>query len=137
MAIGVCGGSAFTPLCAEPPQSNLAGAQSARDITVTGQHPIVIGGRSAPAPCVAADVAGRRIGATDCAAAKLDEAAKAASTRAQADPTFGVPNAGSGDTKVGVGSLTGSSQRLGADLRGRTSLPVRPALPPPANPFPR
>jgi hypothetical protein len=135
---GVCGGFAL-PLFAEPPQSTGTGqegqAVSGGDITVTGQQPVRIGGTPARSPCPAANAAGK--GADDCAAAKLDEAARVAQHAATIDPTLAVPNARSGDTTVGVGSLTGSSQRLGADLRGRTTLPVRPVPTPPASPFRR
>jgi hypothetical protein len=128
LALGACGGSAAMPLDAEPPSSSPQGGP-APTITVEGARPIVIGGPPA-SRCGGKDDA-------DCAAAKLQDAAGAAQAAAKADPTFAVPHAGSADTVVGVGSLTASSQRLGADLRNATKLPQRPVPPPPTTPFPR
>jgi hypothetical protein len=124
--LSVCGGSPI-PLWAEPPQSSA-------DETIT-----VRGARLGQAgdPCVAVDAAGRRAGQTDCAAQKLQDAARAAQARAKGDPTLAVPNARSAGTIVGVGSLAASSERLGGDLRNATTLPQRHVPPPPAAPFSR
>jgi hypothetical protein len=144
VVLGISGGFPIVPLWAKPPQSNTAGqgtGQQAsgqtsshdRDVTVTGKRPITIGGT--PPACT---TTGQGTGTADCAAHTLDSAAKLAQAQASGDPTLGVPNARSGDTVVGVGSLTASSQRLGADLRNRTTLPKRPAPPPPPpSPFAR
>jgi hypothetical protein len=143
VVLGISGGFVPQPLGAKPPQSNTAGqgtGQQAsgqasshdRDVTVTGKRPITIGGT--PPACTT----GQGTGTADCAAHTLDSAAKLAQAQASGDPTLGVPHAGSADTTVGVGSLTASSQRLGADLRNRTTLPKRPTLPPPPpSPFAR
>jgi hypothetical protein len=120
--IGACGGFALHPLGAEPPQP------LPTPITVRAQPPVTIGG-PAPAPC--ADAASQ----AGCATQKLQDVARAA--QQAADPTLAVPNARSGDTTVGIGSLTGSSQRLGVDLRGRTTLPQRPVPPHPVSCLPR
>ncbi len=86
--------------------------------------------------CVTVDVAGNRVGAVDCAAKRLQDAAGLAQARALGDPTLAVPDARSGALTVGIGSVEASSQRLGSSLRGATALPQRqiPPLPMPGIP---
>jgi hypothetical protein len=107
-------------------------------VKVEASQPTVIGGRKSPqSSCAAVDVAGHQSSQASCAAQKLEEAAKAAQAAARGAPTLAVPDARSGDTRIGVANLTASEQRLGASLKGATTLPRRPSLPPPATSFPR
>jgi hypothetical protein len=107
-------------------------------VKVEASQPTVIGGRKSPQPrCAAVEVAGQQRSQANCAAQKLEEATKAAQAAARGAPTLAVPDARSGDTRIGVANLTASEQRLGASLKGATKLPQRPSLPPPATSFPR
>jgi hypothetical protein len=138
--LGLCGGFAL-PLFAKPPQSDrpaATGPAPARPATeegtivVRGKPEVRIGGTPAPA-CAAATNPGQ----AGCPASDPGQAVRPVQPPAAADPRLAVPNARSGDTRVGVGSLTASSQRLGADLRHRATLPVRRVPPPPKPAFPR
>lgn len=96
-----------------------------------------IGGKPAD-PCVGVDVAGRKAGSEDCAAQKLQDAAKAAQDHTdQGRDTANLPTATSHDTYIGVANQTATKQRLGNNF-GKSVLPQRPNTPPPApTPFSR
>ena len=96
-----------TPLAADPP---------------TGPR---IGGTSSAKPCVIVDIVGHRAGDIDCAAARLQAAARIA--RSQSDTMRDTPVAGAGspDVQVGVSSLSGSRLRMGRNL-GVSVRPDRP-----------
>ncbi len=96
---------------------------------VEGKAEPRIGGHNT-APCAAADTAGRKAGDTDCAARKLQDAAKAAQDRAKDQPIPNVPTATSPDTQIGVANEAATKQRLG-DSFGKSVLPQRPTPPPP------
>src|ERR1700761_4147588 len=61
-----------------------------------------IGGDPKTDPCVAVDIAGRRAGDADCAAQRLQDAAKAAQDRAKNQPVPNIPSADAPDTEIGV-----------------------------------
>lgn len=98
--------------CAAQDGSARAGQEAAP------RRPIVVIGRPQEAPACGGD-----------RAACLDRRLKAVALDAQAagDPHQAVPDATSPALRVGIGSVQGSSQRLGGDLRGATRLPQRPA----------
>jgi hypothetical protein len=100
---------------------------------VEGKAEPRIGGKTHD-PCVAVDIAGHKAGDTDCAAQKLQDAAKAAQDRAKDQPVPNVVTATSPDTKIGVANEAATKQRLG-DNFGKSVLPQRPT-PPPLEPSP-
>jgi hypothetical protein len=104
---------------------------------VTVKATPIIGGKPSD-PCVAVDAAGRHAGDADCAAQKLQDAAKAAQEHTgQGRDTANIPGATSHDTRIGVANQTATKQRLGNNF-GKSVLPQRPNVPPPApSPFSR
>src|SRR5262249_19507383 len=100
-------------------------------VKVQEQAPAKIGGKPSD-PCVSVDIAGRRAGAADCAARKLQDAAKAAQEKAQGQKTPDIPTATSPDTKIGVANDAATRQRLG-DSFGKSVVPQRPTRVAPAH----
>lgn len=82
-----------------------------------------------PPPCVAVDIGGQRAGHLDCAARRLEDAARIARVKADAAKGVPVPQAGSADVRVGVSSLSGTRLRMGGNL-GRSVHPSRPVVTP-------
>ncbi|HEX7853760.1 MAG TPA: hypothetical protein VF503_08710 [Sphingobium sp.] len=85
--------------------------------------------RQAPSPCVAVDIGGERAGHLDCAAQRLEEAARIARIEAGVAQGIAVPQAGSPDVRVGVSSLSGTRLRMGRNL-GQSVHPSRPVVTP-------
>jgi hypothetical protein len=105
-------------------------------MTVEGKAPATIGGAKSD-PCVAVDIAGHKAGDADCAAQKLQDAARQAQDRAKDQPVPNVASATSPDTQIGVANQAATKQRLG-DNFGKSVLPQRPTPPPPTpSPFAR
>jgi hypothetical protein len=103
---------------------------------VEGKAPTTIGGAKSDS-CVAVDIAGHKAGDAECAAQKLQDAARQAQDRAKDQPVPSVASATSPDTEIGVANQAATKQRLG-DNFGKSVLPQRPTAPPPApSPFAR
>lgn len=85
--------------------------------------------REAPSPCVAVDIGGQRAGHLDCAARRLEQAARQAQAQAGVAQGVSVPQAGSPDVRVGISSLSGTRQRMGSNL-GKSIHPARPVVTP-------
>lgn len=112
--------------CAAQAQGVAAANQPAGTVPSAGQPgtqpgttppPIVVIGRRAPAPACGSD----RVACFD---QQLKIVARSAQTNV--DPRAAASTATSPALRVGVGSVQASSQRLGGDLRGASSLPQRP-----------
>jgi hypothetical protein len=89
-------------------------------------------GGAPPAACAAAKGAN-----ANCAAVRLDAAAKAAAGAAPGDPSLSVPGARSSPITLGQPTPSSVSQQFGRNF-GKSVIPYRPAPPPPVpSPFAR
>lgn len=92
-----------------------------------------------PAPsaalCVVVEVGGTRSGDLECAAQRVEQAARIARAQADAIRNLSVVRAGSSDVRVGISSLSGTRLRMGGNL-GVSVRPARPAAVP-VNPMGR
>jgi hypothetical protein len=90
---------------------------------------------SSAALCVVVEVGGTRSGDLECAAQRVEQAARIARAQADAIRNLSVVRPGSSDVRVGVSSLSGTRLRMGGNL-GVSVRPARPAALP-VNPMGR
>lgn len=111
--------------------AGLARAQQATpppQMRAEGNAPQRAGAGRTQHPCVSVDVPGELAGRLDCAAQRLQDAARSAQKQARAGIDTPVIGAGSPDVRTGVAHEGATRLRMGSAL-GRSVRPERPATP--------
>lgn len=115
-------------ICAGPAAALASALASAADAQDAGPQRQVIGTAADTRACVAVEDPEQRATHLDCAARRLQRAARAAQTQARAALDTPVTGAGSSDIHTGVASQSATRQRLGSSF-GTSVRPQRPRPP--------